>query len=213
MIDARRGTGATGNTMQSDLDLASLMASRLCHDIVGPVGAIQNGLELMAEDESMTEMAMDLIRKSAHQASAKLQYARMAYGAAGGADVLDPAEAGRLTGELFAGERASLDWSWSGAAQPRLHVKLAMLLATYALGAVPRGGTVTVEYGDGAVTVTAAGETMRTPPFLDVLSGGGDITDPRAIQAKIIAMMAESDGTRVDVASEGQQMVLRTVPA
>lgn len=79
--------------MTRELDLASLLASRLCHDVVGPVGAIQNGLELMAEDEFMTEMALDLIRKSAHQASAKLQYARMAYGAAGGAEQLDPAEA------------------------------------------------------------------------------------------------------------------------
>ena len=89
--------------MTDDLDLASLLASRLCHDVVGPVGAIQNGLELIAEDKSMTEMAMALIQKSAAQASAKLQFARTAYGAAGGADVLDPAEAGRLTAAMFEG--------------------------------------------------------------------------------------------------------------
>ncbi|MEM8665573.1 MAG: histidine phosphotransferase, partial [Pseudomonadota bacterium] len=100
--------------MQSDLELASLLASRLCHDVVGPVGAIQNGLELIAEDKSMTDMAMDLIKKSAAQATAKLQYARMAYGTAGGADVLDPAEAGRLTAAMFTGERAELVWTWAG---------------------------------------------------------------------------------------------------
>ncbi|RAH98888.1 histidine phosphotransferase [Acuticoccus sediminis] len=197
--------------MQSELELASLMASRLCHDIVGPVGAIQNGLELIAEDEAMAEMAMDLIKKSALQASAKLQYARMAYGAAGGADELDPGEAGRLTAELFKGERATLDWAWKGGAQPRTEVKLGMLLATYALGAVPRGGTVTVEYGEGGLVVTAAGETLRNPPFVDVTTGGGEITDPRGVQAKIIAMLAESGGWRVDVASDGSRMTFRTV--
>ncbi|WP_075222956.1 histidine phosphotransferase family protein [Acuticoccus yangtzensis] len=199
--------------MQSELDLASLMASRLCHDIVGPVGAIQNGLELMAEDESMAEMAMDLIKKSAHQASAKLQYARMAYGAAGGAEMLDPAEAGRLTGELFKGERASMDWTWSGPAAPRIPVKLAMLLATFALGAVPRGGTVTIAAEGEGVVVTAAGDTLRSPPFLDILTGGGEITDPRATQAKMIEMLAASGGLRIDVTSDGASMVLRTVLA
>ena len=69
------------------LDLAALIASRVCHDIISPVGAINNGLEVLAEDnnEEMREFAMDLIRKSARQASAKLQFARLAFGAAGSA--------------------------------------------------------------------------------------------------------------------------------
>lgn len=198
--------------MQSELDLASLLASRLCHDIVGPVGAIQNGLELMAEDESMAEMAMDLIKKSARQASDKLQYARMAYGAAGGADLLDPAEAGRLTGALFQGERATLEWTWAGEAQPRVLVKMAMLLATYALAAVPRGGTVTVANTDAGLEVSAVGETLRTPPFLDLVSEGGELTDPRGAQAICIHRLAESIGTKVAVMSDGTRMSF-TVPA
>ena len=198
--------------MQTELDLASLLASRLCHDVVGPVGAIQNGLELMAEDESMTEMAMDLIRKSALQASAKLQYARMAYGAAGGADVLDPAEAGRLTGGMFHGERATLDWTWGGEAAPRIPVKLAMLLATYALGAVPRGGTVTVSHGEEGVRVVAEGQ-VRTPQFLDIVTGGGEISDPRAVPALCIERLAESAGWRiVSEVDNGTTVTFRTVP-
>lgn len=198
--------------MPTDLDLASLLASRLCHDVVGPVGAIQNGLELMAEDESMTEMAMDLIRKSAAQATAKLQYARMAYGAAGGAELLDPAEAGRLTAAVFSGERATLDWTWNGAAHPRAPVKLAMLLATYALGAVPRGGTVTVRHENGQIDVDAAGPQMRTPPFLDLVTDGGDTTDPRAVQAVCIARLARSIGRRVAVEAEEGHTRLLAVP-
>mgnify|MGYP000389070595 CR=1 FL=1 len=69
------------------LELAALVASRVCHDIISPVGAIVNGLEVLEEekDESMREFAMDLVQKSARQASAKLQFSRLAFGASGGA--------------------------------------------------------------------------------------------------------------------------------
>ncbi|MCF3931861.1 histidine phosphotransferase family protein [Acuticoccus sp. M5D2P5] len=198
--------------MPSDLDLASLLASRLCHDVVGPVGAIQNGLELMAEDESMAEMALELIKKSAAQATAKLQFARMAYGAAGGAEVIDPGEAGRLTAGVFAGERAALDWQWGGPAVPRVPIKLAMLIATYALGCVPRGGTVTVRYEDETLTVEATGAQLRVPPFLEVLTDGGEITDPRAIQPLCVERLAASVGWRIAVDSEDGAMTFRTEP-
>ena len=70
-----------------DLELAALISSRICHDVISPVGAIANGLEMLAEeqDEAMREQTMALIRKSASQASAKLQFARLAFGAAGSA--------------------------------------------------------------------------------------------------------------------------------
>ena len=69
------------------LELAALVASRVCHDIISPVGAIVNGLEVLEEekDESMREFAQDLVQKSARQASAKLQFSRLAFGASGGA--------------------------------------------------------------------------------------------------------------------------------
>ncbi|XWN32453.1 MAG: histidine phosphotransferase family protein [Devosia sp.] len=197
--------------MKSDLDLASLLASRLCHDVVGPVGAIMNGLELMAEDSAMSDMAIALIRKSAKQASSKLQYARMAYGAAGGAAELDPGEAGRLTAEMFDGERASLDWQWSGPVSPRVGVKLAMLLSTFALGAVPRGGTIRVATPSPHLEVTAEGTALRAPPFLEVLTGAGDSEDPRAAQALVMAQLAESAGWAVTAQESDGVLTLRTV--
>jgi histidine phosphotransferase ChpT len=188
--------------MPSDTDLASLVASRLCHDVVGPVGAIQNGLELIGEDEGMRDMAMDLIAKSAAQASAKLQFARIAYGAAGGSPTLDPGEAGRLVAGLFAGERAALDWQWDGPATEREKVKVAMLLAAFAAAAVPRGGTVTVREAGGGVTVTAEGMNVRTPPFLEVLTEGAEPADPRAVQPLLVARLARDLGWRVEAAAE-----------
>ena len=69
------------------LDLAALLCSRLCHDLISPVGAIVNGIEVMEEDkdEETKAFALDLIKKSAYQASAKLQFCRLAFGAAGSA--------------------------------------------------------------------------------------------------------------------------------
>jgi len=197
--------------MPSDLDLASLVASRLCHDVVGAVGAIQNGLELMNEDQSNTDVAMDLIVKSAAQASARLQYARMAYGAAGGSTELDPAEGGRLTGGLFAVEKSStLDWRWTGPQAPRERVKLAMLLATYATGAVPRGGVVVVEAGDDAgVVVTASGTPLRRPGHLDVITDAAEADAAHAVQPLLIVRIAEALGLVVDVTQGDDSMTFR----
>jgi histidine phosphotransferase ChpT len=200
--------------MPTDLDFTSLLASRLCHDVIGPVGAIQNGLELIAEDESMAAMAMDLIKKSAAQATARLQYARMAYGAAGGAEELDPAEAGRLTQGVFVGERATLDWAWPGPGNaPKVPVKLGMLLATYAIGAVPRGGVIRVGPDGEGVKVVAEGAQLRTPQFLDIVTGGGTVTDPRAMQPWTIERLAASGGFAIVAEPSEGALTFRTVAA
>jgi len=199
--------------MSSDTDLASLVASRLCHDVVGPVGAIQNGLELMAEEGEASEMAMDLIQKSAAQASAKLQFARMAYGAAGGATELDPAEAGRLTAGIFAGERATLDWTWAGEADARDRVKIAMLMAAYALGAVPRGGTITVRREAAGVVVEAKGAHVRAPPFLESMTEGSEVADPRAVPPMVILQLARRMGWSVTVTAGESTMTFKAAGA
>ena len=87
------------------LDLAALLCSRVCHDLISPVGAIMNGLEVMEEDKDDTEtqtFAMDLIKKSARTASAKLQFCRLAFGAAGSAGAqIDSGDAEKVTRGLI----------------------------------------------------------------------------------------------------------------
>src|SRR5260370_40532632 len=101
----------TGPLTIGALDLAALLCSRLCHDLISPVGAIINGLEVMEEDkdEETKTFALDLIKKSATQASAKLQFCRLAFGAAGSAGGRKKpgggGEAGR--GGLWGGETAA----------------------------------------------------------------------------------------------------------
>ena len=103
------------------LELAALVASRVCHDIISPVGAIVNGLEVLEEekDESMREFAMDLVQKSARQASAKLQFSRLAFGASGAAGAeIDMVDAGRCTAALMLASWASA-WRWRASASLR----------------------------------------------------------------------------------------------
>lgn len=198
--------------MPSDLDLASLVASRLCHDIVGAVGAIQNGLELMDEDKAMAGMAIDLIAKSTAQASARLQFARIAYGAAGGSAMLDPAEGRRLTEALFAGEKADLEWRWSGPAAPRDRVKLAMILAAYASGAVPRGGKVVVAEEGGALKVEASGGNVRRPAHLDVITERVEANEPQAVQPLLAVKLAEALGLSLHVSAGAASLAFVAAP-
>ena len=132
----------------SDLDLAALLCSRVCHDLVSPVGAIANGLEMMDEedDQELHRLALELVRRSARQASAKLQFCRLAFGAAGGAgSLLDVGEAGDIARLFVAEEKVKLDWLAPRGARDKNEVKLLLNLMLLAIAAVPRGGNVAIE--------------------------------------------------------------------
>src|ERR1039458_4522689 len=96
------------------MDLAALLCSRICHDVISPVGAIVNGLEVLEDekDPEMRAVATDLIKKSAASASARLQFCRLAFGAAGslGASV-DTGDAESVTRGLIANDRTALVWN------------------------------------------------------------------------------------------------------
>ena len=129
------------------LDLGALLCSRVCHDIISPVGAINNGLEVLDEDggEDMQAFAMDLIRKSAKQASAKLQFARLAFGAAGSAGAeIDTGDAQSVAEGYMAGEKATLTWTAQRVLMAKNRVKLLLNLILIANGMIPRGGTIDV---------------------------------------------------------------------
>src|ERR1700690_3163342 len=109
------------------LDLAALLCSRVCHDVISPVGAIVNGLEVLddEQDEEMRAVAMELIKKSAVSASAKLQFCRLAFGAAGsfGASI-DTGDAEKAARDIFVNERMRLQWTGRRRLASRNAVKL-----------------------------------------------------------------------------------------
>lgn len=161
------------------LDLAALLCSRVCHDAVGPVGAIVNGLELLDEDDSPETQALslELIRKSARQASARLQFARIAFGAAGSAgSAVDLGYAQQLTSQFMQDEKVALNWNTPRLFVEKNRVKLLMNLVVIALASVPLGGTIDVTMEGDAENpvfhVIAKGPKPRLGQHvLDLLAG------------------------------------------
>ena len=131
------------------MDLAALLCSRVCHDVISPVGAIVNGLEVLEDekDGEMREVALELIKKSAASASARLQFCRLAFGAAGslGASI-DTGDAEAVTRGLIVNDRTSLVWNPPRQFAAKNKVKLLLNLCLIALTTIPRGGTVTVDF-------------------------------------------------------------------
>ena len=131
----------------SAVDLAALLCSRVCHDIISPVGAINNGLELLDEGGA-DEDAMKLIRASARNASARLQFARIAFGAAGSAGMLiDTGDAEAVATAFLQNEKPELVWNGRRALMPKNKVKLLLNLILVANAAIPRGGKIVVDPG------------------------------------------------------------------
>ncbi len=194
------------------LDLAALLCSRVCHDAVGPVGAIVNGLELLDEDDSAEtrEMALDLIRKSARQASARLQFARIAFGAAGSAgSAVDTGYAQQLTEQFVADEKVKLSWNTPRLYVEKNRVKLLMNLVVIALSSIPIGGTIEVRMEGDAENpvfhVEARGPKPRIPPHLiDLLQGKSEsgAVDAHGFQLFYTGEIARASGMKVDVSLE-----------
>lgn len=187
-----------------DLELAALVSSRICHDVINPVAAISNGLEMLDEepDQAMRDAAMDLIRKSAAQASAKLQFARLAFGAAGSAGAeIDLRDAEKVAGEFVGGSgKHRVVWEGPAVTLPKNKVKLLLNLVALGAMALPRGGTVNVEIAGAppqvSFVVRAKGEAARlNDQVKSLLSGGnGEAVDAHSIQPYYARRVAAAAG-------------------
>ncbi|MGH6804471.1 MAG: histidine phosphotransferase ChpT [Methyloceanibacter sp.] len=180
----------TEPTALGDLELAALVSSRICHDVINPVAAIANGLEMLGEepDQAMREAAMDLIRKSTAQASAKLQFARLAFGAAGSAGAeIDLRDAEKVARDLVGGSgKHQVNWQGPAVMLPKNRVKLLLNLVALGIVALPRGGTVNVEI-------------VGTPPSVSfVVRARGD---PARLADQVKSLLAGTNGVAVDAHS------------
>ena len=205
------------------LDLAALLCSRVCHDVISPVGAIVNGLEVLEDenDASMREFALDLIRKSARQASARLQFARLAFGAAGSAGAsIDLGDAEQVARGMFQDDKVKLSWAAPRALMPKNRVKLLLNLVVIATNAVPRGGTIDVAVtGDTEAcqfVLTSKGMNARIPPHVEgLLAGAPDsgTVDAHGIQPYYAGLVAREAGMKVDIALEGESVKITAATA
>ena len=198
----------------SDLELAALLCSRVCHDVISPVGAIANGLEILAEetDEEMRTLAFDLVRRSAEQASAKLQFCRLAFGAGGApGSTFDLGEAGEISRKFVGEEKIRLEWTMPQEARDKTQVKLLLNLMLMAISAIPRGGVVRVGEDERGLALAASGEGAKLPEASRrVLAGdigAGDI-DARLVQVYYAMRLAEQAGYGIEAEAEAGRVAI-----
>ncbi len=201
-----------------DLDLAALLVSRVCHDLISPVGAISNGMEIL-EDEQDPEMrkhALALIDHSVKQARSRLLFARLAFGAMGSAGAeIALREAGQIAREFFHGAKFKFVWDAPDIALEKELVKIALNLAQIGGDCVPRGGVLTCKISpagaNAEICITAEGPRANLPQdIISALSAGmaiGDLTG-RTIAPHVIALLVKSMRGRITHATAPERVVL-----
>lgn len=207
------------------LDLAALLCSRVCHDLISPSGAIVNGLEVLEEstDEETRNFALDLIRKSARTASARLQFCRIAFGAGGAPTArLDLGDAESVVRGFVEDEKVKLMWGLPPGSVPKNRAKLLMNMVLVAAQSIPRGGIVAVD-GEGppeAMTfkITARGLNARISQAVPGLLAGGPESgsvDAHGVQPFYTGLLARSCGLAVTIVAEDDAIVVaaRAAPA
>ena len=199
------------------LDLAALLCSRVCHDVISPVGAIVNGLEVLdAEDDpEMREIAMDLIKKSAASASARIQFCRLAFGAAGSLTAaIDTGDAENVARGLLSNERTTLQWNVPRRLVPKNLVKLCLNLCLIGSAAIPRGGVLSVSLdGDervAAIRVDADGVNARLSQAVAKLFSGEPIEtiDAHLIQPYYASLLAEQCGMEIAATASAERITV-----
>ncbi|WP_127753932.1 histidine phosphotransferase family protein [Devosia sp. 1566] len=208
-------------------DLAAMLCSRVCHDLINPIGAIGNGLEVLADPTQgdMAEGARDLIASAANQSRAKLEFARLAYGASSTAGTdIDTRECERVARIYFEIEKADLEWQVPLILLPKHKAKLFMNMLLIAAGSVPRGGTVRA-----SITGPAGAEVFEFTSYSDpekrqktlVPSGAAGLlsgmpeegaVDARGIQPFYTGLLARMTDMEISIGLEDGKFYLRALP-
>ncbi len=183
----------------TDLEFSAYLVSRVCHDLVGPLGAVVNGLEVLEEerDAAMRVDALKVVTSSAGQALARLQFMRLAFGAAGSAGTeLALGEVHRLIAELLDGGRTTVAWQPPAENWPKDWAKLLMNGALIGADCLPRGGELRIETASGkpyGFKIVAAGTGARvSEDTARALAGDADVSfDARGILPVLACKIAK----------------------
>ena len=207
----------SGHSLEA-LDLAALLCSRVCHDLISPVGAVVNGLEVLeeAKDDATRQFALALITKSSRTASAKLQFCRIAFGAAGSAGAqIDTGDAETISRGFFEDDKTKLNWKPARVLLGKNRVKLLLNMLLIAGQCIPRGGTLTVESVGAGETmgfkVTAAGTNAKPPQHAAALIAGetgGEEVNAHRIQPFYAGLLAKASGVTVVLAAQADSVTL-----
>ncbi|MDX2307497.1 MAG: histidine phosphotransferase family protein [Hyphomicrobium sp.] len=209
----------TSSNAPTDLEIAALISSKICHDVIGPVGAINNGLEILDEedDPNARTYALDMIRNVTQTASAALQFARFAFGASGSAGALiDLTMAEQISrGYVVQGKgKHKLTWSGPPGHMQKDKVKLLLNLVAAAITALPRGGEIAVTIAGGVDAPTfeikCVGTGARPPQYLPefIAKVGAPPLDALTIQAYYTARLADTAGMVLSIAKSDADVLL-----
>ena len=208
--------------MTDTVDLASLLCSRLCHDLLSPVGAMANGLELLADerDPEMRKRCMELLEQSARTSADKLKFFRLAFGAAGGfGSMVAVAEPRALVDALVAGkDRITINWALGVEELPKPAVKVLLNLAHIGIDALVRGGTLDIgvesRAGASEIVVRAAGPKIAFDADIGrALDGSLPIADlsSRTAPAWMLHQLADQQGGGLQFALSEDALVMGAV--
>ena len=202
------------------VDLASLLCSRLCHDLMSPVGALNNGIELMADeqDPEMRDRCVELLADSAKATANKLKFFRLAFGAGGGfADAIDANEAKVALEGIFGAERRiELGWMVATEKLSKGAMKLLLNLALIAGDALVRGGRLDVgaETTQEGLEIAIRGEgprVMLDAGLREMLTNGapadGQI-EPRAAGAWLAQALAKEAGGAIRLSEPSPEVLI-----
>ncbi len=208
---------------QIDSHLLEILASKICHDLISPIGAVNNGIELMEDmGPDAGAEATALITFSAQQASAKLQAFRMAYGTGGADSTIKPEDVHKAI-ELIIAHDKKIKQEWNpnvpvgGAERPRGFCKLLLCAIMLGMECLPKGGTISVVPGNGVETaVVAKGENASLRgQTLDALAVKLDAQglDPKYVHAYMTGLLAARYGFSITAKDSGQGFVSITIKA
>lgn len=200
------------NTTQPDAQLSDLIGSRICHDLISPLGAISNGLELL----SMSGLAgstpeLEMIADSVQNANARVKFFRVAFGAAKPGQMTSGREIRQILAELAPGGRCQIDWQVEGDCERQM-VKLAFLLIMCAETALPRGGTIVISNAGATWNLTASSDTIALDGDLWGQLSGNTIADqvmPAQVQFMLAPMTAAAMARNLEFSQSDGQVSVR----
>ena len=187
--------------MSQNINFAALIGSRICHDLISPIGAINNGLELMEMSQPTRSQEMQLISDSVTSASARIRFFRIAFGAAGEQMVGRP-EAVSILNDVYVSSRLTVVWGPMDG-QPRGLVRLTFLAALCMETAMPYGGRIEIDAEDGKMVLTGHADKFNMDDRLwTMLKGGAAVEDlrPAQVQFGLLPLIATDQGRTLTVA-------------
>ena len=192
-------------------NVAALLGSRICHDLISPLGAISNGVELLQMSGGQLGPEIDLISESVENANARIRFFRVAFGAASPGQMIGGAEIATILDDLNKGARISFSWRAAGDA-PRTEAKLAFLMVLCLETALPWGGEITVDVDGTRWSVQGRGERMKLdPPLWEALSRPGAEAEIGAaeVQFLLLPMLIAEAGRSLSVEISEQAISAR----